>query len=130
MFLLAFATTLAGTFFGAALYVSLVEHPARVSCGTETAIREFRPSYRRGAVMQGGLAGVGCVLGLLTAWQLHDVHIGINAVLLGLPIPITVLFIAPTNRRMLSPHLDATSPEASQLLSRWNRLHWIRTTLG
>jgi hypothetical protein len=35
---------------GAAVYVSLVEHPARVAGGTALAVAEFRPSYRRGAV--------------------------------------------------------------------------------
>jgi hypothetical protein len=37
-----------GLFAGAALYVSLVEHPARREYGTAPAIAEFRPSYRRG----------------------------------------------------------------------------------
>jgi len=42
------ATLAAGLFAGAALYVTAVEHPARVSCGTEVALREFGPSYLRG----------------------------------------------------------------------------------
>jgi hypothetical protein len=130
MFLLALTTAIAGTFFGAALYVSLVEHPARVSCGTRAAVLEFRPSYRRGAAMQGTLSAVGCMLGLAAAWQLHDVHVGINAVLLGLPVPVTLLFIASTNRRLLDPNADAAGPEAGRLLARWGRLHWIRTILG
>ena len=41
-----------GLFAGAALYVTLVEHPARLRCGTALAIAEFGPSYRRGAVMR------------------------------------------------------------------------------
>lgn len=130
MVLLALTTVIAGTFFGAALYVNLVEHPARVSCGTEAAVHEFRPSYRRGAVMQGSLSAIGGLLGLVAAWQLHDVHVGINGVLLGLPVPITILFIAPTTRQLLDPALDATGVRAASLLARWNRLHWIRTTLG
>jgi hypothetical protein len=67
MLLLAIATVIAGVFFGAALYVNLVEHPARVSCGPATAVEEFRPSYRRGAIMQGGLSAVGCALLLSSA---------------------------------------------------------------
>ena len=49
-----------GLFAGAALYVTLVEHPARLGCGPALAIAEFGPSYRRGAVMQASLAAVGC----------------------------------------------------------------------
>ena len=41
-----------GLFAGAAVYITLVEHPARMECGTELAATEFRPSYRRAAVMQ------------------------------------------------------------------------------
>ena len=130
MVLLALATVVAGVFFGAALYVNLVEHPARVSCGTEAAVQEFRPSYRRGAVMQGSLSAIGGLLALGAAWQLHDVHVGINAVLLALPVPLTILFIAPTTKRLLDPSLDATGVQAASLLARWNRLHWSRTTLG
>jgi hypothetical protein len=130
MLLLAITTAIAGVFFGAALYVNLVEHPARVSCGAAAAVQEFRPSYHRGAVMQGSLSAAGCVLGLIAAWQLSDVHIAANAVLLGLPIPVTLLFIAPTNAQLLSPGLDTATTQPSELLTRWNRLHWIRTILG
>ena len=41
-----------GIFTGAAAYVSLVEHPARMECGVEIVAAEFSPSYRRGSVMQ------------------------------------------------------------------------------
>jgi hypothetical protein len=99
-----------------------VEHPARVSCGTAAAVQEFRPSYRRGAVMQGSLSAIGGLLGLVASWQLHDVHVAINAVLLALPVPVTLLFIAPTTRQRLDPSLDATCVRAPSLLARWNRL--------
>jgi hypothetical protein len=130
MLLLAIATAIAGVFFGAALYVNLVEHPARVSCGAEAAVKEFRPSYHRGAVMQGSLSAVGCALGLAAAWQLHDMQIAIAALLLGLPIPVTLLFIAPTNTQLLSSAVDGNTSLAVDLLARWNRRHWIRTVLG
>jgi hypothetical protein len=32
-------------FAGAALYISLVEHPARLACGTELAVTQWAPSY-------------------------------------------------------------------------------------
>jgi hypothetical protein len=50
-----------GLFTGAAVYISLVEHPARMECGVELAATEFAPSYRRATVMQVSLAAVGLV---------------------------------------------------------------------
>jgi hypothetical protein len=58
-----------GIFAGAALYINLVEHPARVSCGVTLAITECKPSYRRGAIMQGSLALAGSILGLISWWN-------------------------------------------------------------
>jgi len=56
-----------GLFVGAAVYVSLVEHPARMECGVELAATEFPPSYRRGAILQATLAALG-VLSSIAAW--------------------------------------------------------------
>src|SRR5688572_21366940 len=50
-----------GLFAGAALYINLVEHPARMECGTELAATVFGPSYKRAAVMQVALAAVATI---------------------------------------------------------------------
>jgi hypothetical protein len=54
-------------FAGAAVYVSLVEHPARIECGVEIAAAQFPPSYHRGTIMQVTLAAV-CLLSSIAAW--------------------------------------------------------------
>src|SRR6266567_8994215 len=54
-------------FTGAAVYVNLVEHPARMKCGVELAATEFPPSYRRGTILQVTLAAV-CLLSSIAAW--------------------------------------------------------------
>lgn len=130
MLLLTFATACAGVFFGAAIYINLVEHPARVACGTELAVREFGPSYRRASVMQGGLAVLGSIAGLWSAWLLRDVQVAVAAVLLGLVVPVTLLVIFPTNKQLLDPGLDPRSGHAATLLVRWSRLHAIRSALS
>lgn len=130
MLLLAVATGCAGIFFGAAIYINFVEHPARVSCGTALAVREFGPSYQRAAVMQGGLAVVGCLVGLLGAWLMRDGVVAAAAVLLGLVVPVTLILIFPTNKQLLDPGLDSNGSHAAALLARWNRLHAIRSVLS
>ena len=130
MLFLALATACAGVFFGAAVYINFVEHPARVSCGVELAVREFAPSYQRAAVMQGALAVLGCLIGILAAWLLRDATIAAAAILLGAVVPFTLIVIFPTNRRLLDPALDAKSPLAAELLAHWNRLHAVRSALS
>jgi uncharacterized membrane protein len=124
------ALVCAGLFAGAAAYVTFVEHPARVSVGTADAIAEFRPSYRRGSVMQASLAAVGLAAAILAWAASRDVGILIAGLLLGSAVPFTPLVILPTNKRLLDPTLDASSAEARALLSRWGRLHVVRTIAG
>jgi Domain of unknown function (DUF1772) len=128
--LLMIAASAAGLFAGAAIYINAVEHPARMSCGTDVAVREFGPSYRRATLMQAPLAVVGCLSGLVAAWQDADLVVALAAVLLGVVVPFTLLAIAPTNRRLLSPDLDPGGPDAAALLNRWGRLHAVRSALA
>jgi hypothetical protein len=117
----------AGLFTGAAAYVTLVEHPARLSCGTSAAVTEWRPSYRRGTVMQATLAASALVLSLATWWKSGGASWLAGGVLIGLVVPFTLLVMQPTNRRLADLKLDVTSSEAAALLQRWGRLHTVRT---
>lgn len=119
-----------GLFAGAALYVTLVEHPARLRCGTALAIAEFGPSYRRGAVMQASLAVVGCLVGVADWARGHGVLPLAAGLLMAAVIAFTLVVILPTNKRLLDPALDSGSAEAATLLARWGRLHAVRTVLG
>jgi hypothetical protein len=116
-----------GLFAGAALYITLVEHPARLECGTASAVTEFVPSYRRAALMQASLAAVGCLAGV-GAWARGGGAMALVAgLLLGAIIAFTLIVILPTNTRLLDPALPRDSAEAAALLVRWGRLHAVRT---
>ena len=108
-----------GLFAGAAAYVSLVEHPARMECGVELAATEFPPSYRRGTIMQATLAALG-LLALVAAWLTGATFWWLVAgIMLGAVIPFMLFVILPTNKLLLSPTLDRRSGEAERLLARW-----------
>jgi hypothetical protein len=124
------AAVCAGLFAGAAVYITAVEHPARLSCGTELALREFAPSYRRATAMQASLAIIGCLTGLWSAWVLGDALVGLGALLLGAVVPFTLIVILPTNKELLEPSLDPGSAKATALLVRWGRLHAVRSLLS
>jgi hypothetical protein len=80
-----------GLFAGAAVYINLVEHPARMQCGVEIAATEFPPSYRRATVMQATCAALGLLssvaarLSGATFWWL------VGGVVLGAVIPFTLI---------------------------------------
>jgi hypothetical protein len=130
MLALFLATLCAGIFCGAAVYINLVEHPARVACGTEVAVRQFAPSYKRATVMQVSLVVGGLLFGLTGAWQLRDPLAALGAILLAIVVPFTLIGIFPTNKQLLDPTLDARSERAAALLARWNRLHAVRSVLS
>jgi anthrone oxygenase-like protein len=121
------ATLCTGLFAGAAIYITLVEHPARLACGTAAAVDQFRPSYRRAAVMQASLALVG-LLAALGAWvQGRGTPVLLAGLLLGAVVPFTLVVILPSTKRLLDPGLDPTSSQAAALLERWGRLHAVRS---
>jgi Anthrone oxygenase len=130
MWLLIIAALCAGLFAGAAIYINAVEHPARLSCGTALAVREFAPSYHRATIMQVPLAVTGCIAGLWSAWQFGDIWIGFGAILFIAVVPFTLVAILPINKRLLDPGLDSRGETAGELLTRWGRLHAMRSVLS
>ena len=121
------ATLASGLFTGAAIYINLVEHPARMQAGTELALTEFAPSYHRATVTQVSLATVG-FLSSVIAWRAGaDARWLLGGGLLVAVIPFTALVILPTNKQLLDPATARDLGRAEQLLTRWGRLHAVRS---
>jgi hypothetical protein len=117
-------------FSGAAVYINLVEHPARMECGTQLAARVFGPSYRRAAVMQAALALAATIAGI-SEWILSRRVVWlVGVILIFAVVPFTLVVIMPTNKKLLGPTLDSASEAAYRLLQRWGRLHGFRSVLG
>jgi uncharacterized membrane protein len=117
-------------FTGAAVYISAVEHPARLSCGTELAATEWAPSYKRATVMQVPLALIAGLSGIVRSVQGGDPLWAWAALILLAVIPFTLIVIRPTNHQLLDPRRDRGSDETRRLLTTWGRLHGIRSALS
>jgi hypothetical protein len=117
-------------FAGAAIYINLVEHPARMSGDTEVAATQWAPSYKLATLMQVPLAVSAAVSGVLRGMQGGGAVWFWAAALVFAVIPFTLIVIFPTNHRLLDPRRDKRSAETRQLLERWGRLHAVRTVLG
>jgi len=112
------------------VYLSFVEHPARMECGVELAAAEFPLSYRRATIMQATLAALG-LLSSIAAWLAGASFLWVVAgLLLGSVIPFTLIAILPTNRQLLNPTLDRRLAETERLLARWGVLHAVRSVLS
>ncbi|HEY3047112.1 MAG TPA: DUF1772 domain-containing protein [Polaromonas sp.] len=129
--LIQFIAVLATTFFaGAAIYINLVEHPARMGCSTDVAATVWAPSYKRATVMQASLAIIGFLAGL-AAWLLGAGLVWLVAALFILAVvPVTLIIIFPTNKQLLASGRDLGSSETRELLVKWGQLHAIRSVLS
>jgi len=128
--LTAAAATVSGTAFTAwAVYVAVVEHPARLDSGVACARAQFRPSYRRAAPWQASFATIALVGGAAAALLSARLAWLAGALAIGAAIPFTLVVIRPINLRLLSTE-PLEDGEALALLRRWGRLHTVRTVLG
>jgi uncharacterized membrane protein len=124
------ATLSSGLFAGAAIYINLVEHPARMQTGIRPALTEFAPSYHRATVTQVSLASTGFLSAMVAWWFRSDSRWLIGGGLLVSVIPFTVLAILPTNKQLLDPETANDLALAEKLLTRWGRLHAVRSILS
>src|ERR1700674_27726 len=124
------ALTVAALFAGAAFYVSVVEHPARLYLDDRALLIEWRPSYRRGAAMQAPLALIGFVLGLLAWWQTSHWPWVLGALLMVANWPYTLLVIRPVNNALTAMDPADTGHASRPLIETWGRLHAVRTAFG
>ncbi len=120
----------AALFAGAALYVGVAEHPARLQLDDHAALIQWKPAYARGAVMQASLAIIGFILGAAAWWQSGRWLWLIGALVLVANWPYTLIGIMPTNRTLKDTDPAGAGPQTRVLLERWGQLHAGRTALG
>jgi hypothetical protein len=124
------ALLVAALFTGAALYINVVEQPARLRLAAAAALGEWKPSYRRGILMQASLALLGSALGAVAFWQTRDWQWLAGGVLLLANWPYTFIGIMPTNRRLLAARDEDAGEDTQRLIANWGQLHMVRTGFG
>jgi hypothetical protein len=120
----------AAMFTGAALYINVVEQPARLGLDHRALLMEWKPAYKRGTAMQAPLAIVGFLLGMAAWWQTGHVGWALGALFMIANWPFTFFAIMPTNNRLMLLDPSMAGPESQAMIERWGSLHAARTAFG
>src|SRR5260370_36758608 len=124
------ALTIPAVFTGAAIYINVAEQPARLQLDNHSLLVEWKPTYKRGYVMQASLAVVGRLFGLVACFSALDWGWLLGAIVLLANWPYTIFMIMPTNRRLMDTPPESATAETRRMLERGGALHAGRIALG
>ena len=130
MILSALGLAAAAAFAGAAAYINLSEHPARLGLDDVSALKEWKPSYAKGYEMQATLAAVSGLLGFAAFYFEQEPSAALGGALMLANWPYTLLVMAPTNKALGAIADNAAGTGSRALLVKWGKLHAVRTFLG
>lgn len=131
MFQLSIAALLfAALFAGAALYISLVEHPARVGLADGPLLMQWQPSYKRALPIQSGLAVASGLAGLIVGYYSADWRWFAGSILILANWPFTLFIIMPVNKRLMAMSEREAGAGSRAMLIQWGKLHNVRSALG
>lgn len=125
-----FAFLCAALFSGAALYVLLVEHPARGVLAPPQQLAQWKPAYQRGTLMQAPLAAASGLAGVLVWWRWGDLLCLAGGGLMLAAIAFTLIVMFPLNNELKAISPQTATTETAAKLSRWAGLHAVRTVIG
>ena len=124
------ALLVAAFFTGAAVYVNVVEQPARLELDDGPLLTEWKLSYARATVMQASLALAGFILGIASWWQGGGWLWLLGGLVLLANWPFTLFRVVPLNRQIAAFEPGRGEVQLHALVRKWGHLHALRSALG
>jgi hypothetical protein len=125
-----FAFAAACVFLGAALYVNLVEQPARLALDAHAIVREWVPSNRRGFVLLAVIAIISAFAGYADYVRSGDVRCLIGGTVILASWPYAYFVMTPVNILLYVVRRNAPASMVRDLMRDWGLLEWGQTAIG
>jgi hypothetical protein len=126
--LLAFAA--ASAFVGAALYINVVEQPARLGLDPRAMLDEWTRSNRRGLVMLSTVAIVSALPANAEFGRTGDVRLLLGGTIIAATWPYAYFVIAPVNVWLYAAPADVAPSIVHDIMREWGLAEWGHTAIG
>jgi hypothetical protein len=125
-----YAFAAAASFLGAAIYIGLVEQPARLALGGRAMIKEWAQSNHRGTLMMSALAVVSAILAFIQFKTDGDVRWIIGGVAILASWPYSYFVMVPVNIWLCAIPLGRPVSPVRKLMRDWGLLEWGQALIG
>ena len=125
-----YAFAAAASFLGAAIYIGLVEQPARLRLGSRAMIKEWTLSNRRGTLLLSVFAVVSAILAYIQFRSNGDVRWLIGGTIVLASWPYAYFVMMPVNIWLFVIPPGRTVSAARQLMRDWGLLEWGHALIG
>jgi hypothetical protein len=120
----------ASAFFGAALYINIVEQPARLALHVRSMIREWIPSNRRGSIMMAVLAVISAMLAYVDYARTGDIRLLLGGTIILVSWPYAYFVMVPVNIWLYAIPPQGASSVLRELMREWGLLEWGQSAIG
>jgi hypothetical protein len=125
-----YAFAFAAAFSGSAIYICLVEQPARLALGVRAMLAEWRQSNRRGTLLLSAIAVVSAILAYAEFVANGDVRWIIGGTIIVASWPYAYFVMTPVNIWLWALPAEKAVTPARKLMRDWGLLEWGHVLIG
>ena len=125
-----YAFAVAASFLGAAIYIGVVEQPARLALSGRAMIQEWKLSNRRGTLTLSAFAVISAILAYVQFRADGDVRWIIGGITILASWPYAYFVMMPVNVWLFAISPGRAVSPARKLMRDWGLLEWGQALIG